>query len=89
VSAESRRHFQDALISQAADLALHGNTALPLAHQTFMSDASDFFESAAFGNYRKEREGAQKLAIANLLRIDGVVKAIGSLGKLIAKRGGF
>ena len=88
-SEDSRRHFQDGLINQAADLALHGHTALPLAHRTFMSDAADFFESEAFGHYRKEREGAHKIAIAHLLRLDGVVNAIGSLGKLIARRGGF
>lgn len=52
-----------------------------------MSDVEDFFMSGAFGNYRKEREGTQKLSIAGLTRLDGVIKAIGSLGKLLAKRG--
>ena len=68
---------------------MHANTALPLAMQTFWSDATDFFESRAFADFCKEREGASKLAIAGLSRTDGVIRAIGSLGRLIAKRGGF
>lgn len=52
-----------------------------------MSDADDFFESGAFANYRKEREGNSKLALGNLNRLDSITRAIGSLGKLIAKRG--
>lgn len=52
-----------------------------------MSAVSDFFESAPFGNYRKEREGMVKLSNANISRLDNIVKAIGSLGKMLAKRG--
>ena len=52
-----------------------------------MSDALDFFESGAFGNYRKEREGAAKLSIANLTRLDGVIKALGSIGRLLSNQG--
>ena len=52
-----------------------------------MSDSLDFFDSAAFDNHRKDREGAQKLTIANLMRLDTVVKAIGSIGRLLSNQG--
>lgn len=74
------------LITQAGELAIHAHTALPLAYATPLSVARDFFESGAFTNYRKSLESRQKLSVAMLTRFDGVIKAMGGLGKLLAGR---
>lgn len=76
----------DDLINQAADLALHASTALPLAYATPMSAAEDFYKSAAFAGYRKAQEGRQKLSIAMLLRFDGIAKQINGLAKVLSGR---
>ena len=74
------------LINQAGELAIHAHTALPLALATPMSAARDFFDSKAFANYRKSLESRQKLSLAVLQRFEGVIKAMGGLGKLLARR---
>lgn len=86
VSPTFRAAYLEDLINQGADLALHANTALPLAHATHMSDVADFYQSSAFGNYRKSQEGRQKMAMAILLRFDAVMKQINGLGKVLAGR---
>lgn len=52
-----------------------------------LSEADDFFGSKAFAGYRSTIESRQKLTLAILLRFDGVMKAIGGLGKLLASIG--
>jgi hypothetical protein len=86
VSAKYRAAYLADLINQAADLALHAHTALPLALATHMSDVADFYQSTAFGNYRKNQEGRQKLSMALFARFDGIAKQIQGLGKLLAGR---
>lgn len=86
MSPTSRAHFLEDLINQAADLALHASTALPLAHATPMSDVADFYQSGAFGNYRKHQEGRQKLAMASLTRFDAVINQIHGLAKVLSRR---
>ena len=70
-------------MNQAGELAIHANTALPLALGMAQSEVRDFFESKSFANYRKGLEAKQKLHIATLGRFDGVIKSIGGLAKLL------
>lgn len=67
----------------AGELAIHANTAIPLALSMAHSEVRDFFASDSYANYRKGLEARQKLAIATLGRFDGVLKAISFLGKLL------
>lgn len=68
-------------------MALHGNTAYPLALRMGRSDMADFFESKSFANYRKTLESRNKLHMATLGRFDAVIKGMGGLGKLLASFG--
>lgn len=81
-----RASFLADLITQVGELALHAHTALPLALATPMSAMRDFFESAAFTNYRKSLESRQKMSLAVLQRFEAVIKSMGGLGKLLAGR---
>jgi hypothetical protein len=71
------------LINQSAELAIHANTALPLALSMARSEVREFFESTSYSNYRKGLEARQKMSIAVLSRFDGVIKSIGGVGKLL------
>lgn len=50
-----------------------------------ISDARDFLESKAFDTWVKNRELEQKVQLALVGRLDGVIKAIGGLGKAISR----
>lgn len=71
------------LIDLAASLTRHGNTPLPLSLQTCASDATDFFNSGSFSDYRKELEGRNKLVSAQFGRLDNITRAIGAVIKSI------
>lgn len=73
------------LVAQASDLALHANTALPLAYATPMSEAADFYGSSAFASYRKSLEGQQKITQALFGRLDGLAKQVNVLAKVLAR----
>ena len=45
-----------------------------------ISDARDFLASKAFDTWVKNRELEQKVQLALIGRLDGVIKAIGGLG---------
>lgn len=45
------------------------------------SDVTSIFESKAFSDWKKSREAQQKIDAAVLERLDGVIRAIASLGK--------
>ncbi len=51
-----------------------------------LSAVTAFMESGGFSNYMKGQEAQFKLAQAVMNRIDNVIRAIGSLGKLMARR---
>ena len=68
-------------------MALHANTAYPMALRMGMSEMTDFFESTAFANYRKLQESKQKLHMASLSRFDAVIKGMGGIGKLLSGLG--
>lgn len=85
-SQASRAHYAENLTNQAADLALHANTALPLALATHQSEAAAFFASSAFASYRKTLEAKAKLTQSYFGRLDAIIKGISGLGKLLAKR---
>ncbi|MGW8422873.1 hypothetical protein [Comamonas sp. HJ-2] len=70
----------DSLTEQAAMLALHGNTPLPLANATPLSDVRIFFESKAFKDYTKQQENRSKTISTLFDRLNNIVKAINALG---------
>jgi hypothetical protein len=47
------------------------------------SDVQSIFESKAFSEWKKNREGSQKIDMAVIERLDVVIKAIGNLGKAL------
>lgn len=86
MSPASRAAYREDLINQAADLCIHGNTPLPMAHDAPLSMVADHFRSSAFASYRKSEEGRQKLALAVIGRLDGMLKSLGWLGKALSRR---
>ena len=74
------------LCSQLADLSIHAHTPLPLAEATPLSSITDFYASGSFADYRKSVETKHKVQQAMFARFDAVIKGIGGLGKLLAKR---
>jgi hypothetical protein len=48
------------------------------------SQIEAYFGSRAFAEHIKSREAEMRLHVESITRVDGVVKAIGGLGKLIA-----
>lgn len=50
-----------------------------------ITDARDFLESKVFDTWVKNRELEQKVQLALVGRLDGVIKAIGSIGKAISR----
>ncbi|MCA0214667.1 MAG: hypothetical protein LCH79_16005 [Proteobacteria bacterium] len=48
-----------------------------------LSDARDFFASKAYSNYRSSLDSRQKLVVAVLERLNTVIKAIGTLAKVM------
>jgi len=86
VSVRQRADYLASLTAQAADLALHAHTALPLALATPMSAASDYFASKSFTGYVKQLEAQAKLAGVVLQGINAVVTSIGMLGKALTRR---
>lgn len=85
MSAGQRVAYLAGLTAQAADLALHGHTALPLALTTPMSAAVDYFGSKPFANYIKQLEAQAKLGGVILQGINAVVESIGMLGKALRR----
>lgn len=67
-------------------MALHGNTAYPLALSMGMSEVNEFFDSKAFGNYKKTQESRQKVSVTLITQFNSVLGAMGGLGKLLAGR---
>lgn len=74
------------LIDRAVFLDIHAGTPYPQALALPMSFASAYFESKVHTQHMKSEEGRQRSLNAVLQRIDGVVKAIGELGKALAGR---
>jgi hypothetical protein len=74
------------LQGMVANLALHGHTPIPMAAQTTPSMARDFFESGPFADHMKGLENTRKTTEALFSSIANVVKAIVSLGKVMAGR---
>jgi hypothetical protein len=69
----------------AVSLSLYSSTSYPEAMRMGISDARDFLESKAFETWVKNRELEQKVQLALVGRLDGVIKAIGGLGKVISR----
>ncbi len=44
------------------------------------------FDSKAYGEWKKSRDANQKIDLAVIDRLDVLIKSIGGLGKLLAKR---
>lgn len=75
------------MIDRAATLAVHSNTALPLALQTAISDVDDFFASKTFKDFSESKKNQAKNTTAMFARLDGISKAIGALIKTVGQSG--
>lgn len=74
------------LVEQAAYLDIHGGTPYPQALALRMSYAKAYFESAMHKQRAKSMEGEKAMEMAVIGRLDGVIKAIGHLGKALSGR---
>ena len=81
-----RSDLQENLKEMAVNLSLYSSTSYPEALACGMSDVKAFFESNAFGIWKKNKEAENKMQGAMIERIDGVIRAIGSLGKMLSRR---
>ena len=79
------RYLAD-LQGQAASLTLNGATPLPMALDTPMSAAADFFASEPFHGRLKEIEARHKETLLLHQRMDAVVRAISQLGQALVRR---
>jgi len=50
------------------------------------NQASHFFESKAFTDFRKHRDAEMKIQVAVVNRLNDVVKSVGILAKMMSKR---
>ncbi len=65
---------------------MHAGCSLLDAQAVEVSAASDHFRSKAFQGYRKSVEAKQKLDVAVADRLNGVITAIGFLGRALSRR---
>ncbi|HEY0662786.1 MAG TPA: hypothetical protein VGD21_15865 [Lysobacter sp.] len=49
------------------------------------SDIKTIFDSKAYGDFKKGKEGAHKVDSAIIDRLDNLIRAVGALGKVMAK----
>ena len=50
------------------------------------SDAKRFCESKAFADWRKSRESESKVQVAIVDRLNGVIRSVGHLAKMLSRR---
>ena len=82
-----REHFAAERINVAAYLDLYsGNTGFAQALGLPNSMLQAYLHSEAFKNHAKNREALQKLELAKMGRMDSILRAMGGLGKLLARR---
>ncbi|HEY4529170.1 MAG TPA: hypothetical protein VIG97_02390 [Luteimonas sp.] len=68
-----------------ATLSLYSSTSLPEAMTLSASDARRFCESKAFADWRSTREGESKLQAAIVDRLNGVIRSVGNLAKMLRR----
>lgn len=85
-SESSRASWARELLEQAAYLDIHGGTPYPQALALRMSYAKAYFETAMHTQRMKAMESEKTMELAVIGRLDGVIKAIGYLGKALAGR---
>ena len=76
--------WQESLRELAYSISLYSNTSLRDALELEIEFAQQFFDSKSFQDRRKNSESELKIQVAVLDRLDGVIKAIGGLGKAMA-----
>lgn len=82
-----RKHCAADRINGAAYLDLYsGNTSFAEALALPNSFVQAYMHSEAFKNHAKNRDAEQKLELAKLNRMDDVLRGMGGLGKLLARR---
>lgn len=85
-SASWRSRSLEKLNELTATLFLHFNLDIAQALKMRESDVSMVFDSKAFGEWKKARDGRNKLDMAVIDRLDALNKNIGNLGKVLAAR---
>lgn len=73
-------------LERCAYLDKHGGTPFPQALGLTYSRLQAYFDTEVHQQAVKAAEGEGKLAMAQINRLDGVIKAIGHLGKALARR---
>ncbi len=81
-----RKDLLENLREMAVNLSLYSSTSYPEALACGISDVKEFFNSEAFSVWKKNKEGESKMQSALIGRLDGVIIAISSLGKVLARR---
>jgi hypothetical protein len=74
------------MIDRAVFMDIHAGTPYPDALDLPMSLSRAYFDSKVHTQHQKAEEGRQRNLNVVLQRIDGVIKAIGELGKALAGR---
>lgn len=70
----------------ASSLTLYSSTSLNDALTMQPSVVKRFFESKQFEDWKKGRESELKLQAATVDRLNTVIRSIGNLGKVLARR---
>lgn len=85
-SVNLRAQWSNELFELASNFCLYANTSLHDALSTSASIADQFFKSAAFKDKQKSFDSEVKIQVAVVNRLNSVIQAICSLGKLFADR---
>jgi len=70
----------------SSSITLYSSTSLPAALTMTASDAKRFCDSKAFADWRGAREAESKVQAAIVDRLNGVIRAVGSLSKSMSRR---
>lgn len=74
------------MINQVANLSLYTATSMNDALNLPASIASDVFDSKVFDNWKKSRDAEAKTQGAIVDRLNDVIRALGSVAKIISGR---
>lgn len=70
-----------------ADLALYFGQDLEQAGKLTETRVRKLFESKPFDNWKSARENERKVVQAEINRLDAIIKSLGNVAQIIAKKG--
>lgn len=83
----SRKQWSNDLINFASTITLYTSTSFIEALNLPVSTAQELFESKAWDTWKKNNEAELKIMTATPEGINEVIRAIGVLCKVVARRG--